>query len=227
MSVCFLSEGQEEVPRLLAPRLGARHTQGLWTSLYVPIAFLQQVPLLLAAILLVALELVHAVPPLPALGILEKRNHGSDRCWRQFSSPWLCSATEPLPIGLGLREWWDFESCQVLAFISEEKAGQRSSRQRYEQIWGRAGAWGPGLVPLVQNPVLLQDHSMTKPVYTGSRSKHRKGWENEVDHETSSCNLNVPVSQVHLPPFTHSARARDEKCTSKRGVKSSYKILVL
>lgn len=51
---------------------------------------------------------------------------------------------EPLPIGLGLREWWDFKNSQVLVIILEEKAGQVNN-----QVWGTSESKAE-LGPVVQ-----------------------------------------------------------------------------
>lgn len=96
----LLAGGWGGVPRSLAPRKGAR---GLQEGFYVPITFLQQVALLLAAVVLIALELMHAVPSLPALGVLGRRSHRSNRCWEHFANASLYSAAGPLSMGLGAK----------------------------------------------------------------------------------------------------------------------------
>lgn len=84
---------------------------------YVPVTLLQQVPLLLTAILLVALELVHAVPSLPALGILERRDHTSGAGKGPQILGSILPEPVPVPGGLGLGESRDLERCQVLALF--------------------------------------------------------------------------------------------------------------
>lgn len=151
-----------KVPRLLTPS----RDSGL--ALRIPIALLQQVALLLTAVLLIALQLVHAVPSLPALGILERRSHRSDRCWTYFSSLCLYSAIEPLSTGLGRRELWNFKSPQVLACISEETGqgnNHRSHRQVQELLFL---VWNPSSA---SNNTLVTEHRGTEPGCTGGTGR--------------------------------------------------------
>lgn len=84
---------------------------------------------------------MQAIAHLAALGVLEKRKHRWHKCWRQFSNPWLCSALEPLPIGLGLPELWDLKSCPSgphICFRGESRAGKQlpESQANQRQSWG-------------------------------------------------------------------------------------------
>lgn len=60
-------------PRESTVRVCWPHT-ALARAGHIPIALLQQEALLFTAVLLVALELMHAVPTLPALRVLENRS---------------------------------------------------------------------------------------------------------------------------------------------------------
>ena len=179
------------------PRKGEACRDG-GRALRIPIALLQQVALLLTAVLLIALQLVHAVPSLPALGILERRRHRSDQRRTHFSSPCLYSATEPLSAGLGPRALWNFKSHHVLACVLEE-TGQGNNHRTHRQV--------QELLFLVRNPSSDSDTlwgqstvGLNQVARAAQASTGKAGKPKQLKNEVQATRMSSSLRSTFLPP---------------------------
>lgn len=114
-----MSDRKEKFPTDNSQYANYTPGQWWWWNAHIPITLLEQVALLLTAVLFVSLELMHAVTSLPALGILENKVEIQQKwslfCHSVFADKPECKRTEQRG------------ACEVMSSFWRKKAGQALS----------------------------------------------------------------------------------------------------